>query len=234
MADKILFGIPEDNNPALTRKIAYGTGTEEARSMTFAGLITWLTSRLPFFNTANNLSEANATAVRSNLSVNSIAENTAALVLKADKTNVLEKNNTASFIPTLSYHPATVLYANNPRVNKVWEKGSTAAAIDLGTELLAALAAGRACDAITINPTGTAALTMPSDSQLVTIYGYSIGARITIIIEPAATGFVSLNDQVLDNNGGAYNVNLDAASVIQLIRVNSEVARKWMILNVSL
>ena len=112
MADKILFGIPEDNDPALTRKLAHGTETEEARSMTFAGLITWLTSRLPFFNTANNLREANAKAVRSNLSVNSVAENTAALALKADKANVLGKDNTTAYTPTLPYHPATKNYAD--------------------------------------------------------------------------------------------------------------------------
>lgn len=110
MADKILFGVPEDNNPDLTRKLAHGTETEEARSMTFAGLITWLTSRLPFFNTANNLSEANATAVRANLSVNSVAENTAALALKADKANVIEKNSTAPYTPTLATHPVNVAY----------------------------------------------------------------------------------------------------------------------------
>ena len=116
MADKILFGIPEDNNPALTRKLAHGTGVDEARSMTFQGLITWLTSRLPFFNTANNLSEANATAVRGNLSFNSIAENTAALALKADKTNVIEKNSTVIYSPTLETHPTNKRYVDNAPV----------------------------------------------------------------------------------------------------------------------
>ena len=117
MADKILFGAPEENNPQLTRKLAHGTGTDAARTMTFQALITWLTSRLPFFNTANNLSEANAGAVRTNLSVNSIAENTAALALKADKSNVIEKNSTAAYTPTLATHPLNKAFYDNRRAS---------------------------------------------------------------------------------------------------------------------
>ena len=40
-----------------------------------------------------------------------------ALVLKADKTNVLEKNNTTTFVPTAEYQPATKKYVDESQPN---------------------------------------------------------------------------------------------------------------------
>jgi hypothetical protein len=42
-----------------------------------------------------------------------ITATNAALLTKADKTNVLEKNNTASYTPSADYHPATKLYVDS-------------------------------------------------------------------------------------------------------------------------
>jgi len=112
MADVILFGRPEDNDPALTQKLAHGTGTTAAKTMTFQGLVTWLTTKLPFLKTANNLSDVNASTARTNLSVYSKAESDLTGGTKADKTNVLERNNTGVYAPTLDYHPATKKYVD--------------------------------------------------------------------------------------------------------------------------
>ena len=112
MADVILFGRPEDNDPALTQKLAHGTGTTAAKTMTFQGLVTWLTTKLPFLKTANNLSDVNASTARTNISVYSKTESDLTAGTKADKTNVLERNNTGAYLPTLDYHPATKKYAD--------------------------------------------------------------------------------------------------------------------------
>lgn len=39
---------------------------------------------------------------------------------KADKSNVLEKNNTTAFTPTTNYHPATKLYVDSQWININW------------------------------------------------------------------------------------------------------------------
>ncbi len=62
-------------------------------------LDTFIKNKLQFWTTAGTMLEWNYTPPSDNT--------------KADKTNVLEKNNTTSFIPTTNYHPATKKYVDD-------------------------------------------------------------------------------------------------------------------------
>lgn len=120
MADKHLHGQSINNDPALTDRVAFGTDSTEAENITWQGIINWLTSHLPFFNTANNLSEGNAATMRNNLGAVYILDHNAQLDLKADVANVIEKDSTDVYTPALAYHPANLKTVNDGGSSSAW------------------------------------------------------------------------------------------------------------------
>ena len=115
MADQILHNCPINNNPSDSEKIAMGTESTPATNITLANFYTLLMSKLGFFKISNLFSEifGNSTAMntaRTNLSVPSIADMQIADNLRALKTNVIEKDSTTSYTPTLPYHPLNLQY----------------------------------------------------------------------------------------------------------------------------
>lgn len=120
MADKAIFSQPEDNNPALTNRLAHGNDTTASNTMSFSGLISWLESKLGFFKVSNNLSEGNAATIRNNINTYSKDEIDTKDALKADKSNVLELDNTDDYTPTLPTHPANKGYVDQSGALKTY------------------------------------------------------------------------------------------------------------------
>ena len=115
MADEILHNLPIDNNPSDLVKIAMGTEVTPATNITLAKFYTLLMSKLGFFKVSNLFSEifGNPTATaaaRANLSVPSVLEMQTADNLKANKSNVIEKDSTTPYTPTLGTHPVNKGY----------------------------------------------------------------------------------------------------------------------------
>ena len=115
MADEILHNLPIDSNPSDSVKIAMGTETTPATNITLANFYTLLMSKLGFFKVSNLFSEifGNPTATdaaRANLSVPSVLEMQTADNLKANKSNVIEKDSTIAFTPTIATHPVNKGY----------------------------------------------------------------------------------------------------------------------------
>lgn len=110
-----LFEQPLDSNPSdLTYRVAFGKASNFTKNMTLTSLITWLNAQLGFNLKSNNLSDVpNKVTGRSNLGVYSTSEVDADLALKADKSNVLQLDNTATYTPSSNYHPATKKYVDD-------------------------------------------------------------------------------------------------------------------------
>ena len=113
MADEILHNLSIDNNPSDSVKIAMGTETTPATNITLANFYTLLMSKLGFFKVSNLFSEifGNSTAMaaaRANISTPSVLEMKTADNLRALKTNVIEKDSTSSFTPSLPTHPVNL------------------------------------------------------------------------------------------------------------------------------
>ena len=108
------FEIGGDTTPELTNRIASGKAGTPTVNSTWQTVVTWLESVLGFLKTTSNLSDLNnTTTARTNLGVYSTTQVDAALNDKADKTNVLEKDNTTTFTPTSNYNPATKKYVDD-------------------------------------------------------------------------------------------------------------------------
>ena len=115
MADKILHNLPIDNNPSDSVKIAMGTETTPATNITLSDFYTLLMSKLGFFKVSNLFSEifGNPTAMaaaRGNLSVPSISEMLTGDSARALKSNVIEKDSTTPYTPTLGTHPLNLKF----------------------------------------------------------------------------------------------------------------------------
>lgn len=120
MADTILHNQPI-GTPSDSERIAYGTPTTPSGNITLANFYTLLMTKLGFFKVSNYFSEifGNPTAMasaRANLSVPSVLEMQTADGLKANKSNVIEKDSTATYTPTLSTHPVNVGWVNSRRI----------------------------------------------------------------------------------------------------------------------
>jgi len=88
-------------------KIAFGKAGVAAKNISFANFLRWLEDTLGFFKVANNLSEANPSAVRGNIDLFSTTEVNNLVSPKANSADVLEKGNTTEFIPAVAFDPAT-------------------------------------------------------------------------------------------------------------------------------
>lgn len=121
MADEILHNLPIDNNPSDSVKIAMGTESTPATNITLANFYTLLMSKLGFFKVSNLFSEiyGNSTAMaaaRGNLSVPSISAMLTGDSARAFKTNVIEKDSTVAFTPTIGTHPVNKKYVDDKMI----------------------------------------------------------------------------------------------------------------------
>lgn len=109
MADTILHNQPE-GTPSDNELIAYGTPTTPAGNIKLSNFYNLLMSKLGFFKVSNLFSEifGNPTSMasaRANLSVPSVSDMQTADNLKANKSNVIEKDSTVDYTPTIGTHP---------------------------------------------------------------------------------------------------------------------------------
>ena len=98
-------------------RIAAGTNIVPVQNISVANFKAQLNSQLTFVKPANNLSEfaatVKATAARANIGAASASDLADLDDVKADKTNVLELDNTTFYTPVLHYHPSTKKYVDD-------------------------------------------------------------------------------------------------------------------------
>lgn len=93
----------------LADRLAYGRSGVPTKNITLQNFVNWVSSIISALRPSNNLSDVDDLATaRTNLDVYDTTTIDDALFLKADKTNVLEKDNTTSYTPTQDYHPMTL------------------------------------------------------------------------------------------------------------------------------
>lgn len=117
MADTILHNQPE-GTPSDSELIAYGTPTTPVGNIKLSNFYTLLMDKLGFFQVSNLFSEVfgnltDMASARANLSVPSVLEMQTADNLKANKSNVIEKDSTIAFTPTIGTHPVTKKYVDD-------------------------------------------------------------------------------------------------------------------------
>ena len=105
-----LFEQGGDEQPVLTRRVAWGLAGTATKNSTWQTIVTWLQGVLNFLKPANNLSDVfDPAAALSNIGgIGASALNGYAL-----KSTVLELNNTVEFIPDNPYEPATKKYVDD-------------------------------------------------------------------------------------------------------------------------
>lgn len=116
-----LFEQSTETTPGnLSDRLGYGRAGVPTKNITWTNLLAWLNSVLSFMKPSNNLSDVDDLATaRTNLDVYDTTTIDDALDLKADKSNVLEKDNTTTFTPTQDYHPATKIFVENSIESKI-------------------------------------------------------------------------------------------------------------------
>ena len=114
--DTILHNQPE-GTPSDNELIAYGTPTTPVGNIKLSNFYNLLMGKLGFFKVSNLFSGifGNPTlmaSARANLGVPSVSEMQTADNLRALKSNVIEKDSTVAYTPTLGTHPATKGYVD--------------------------------------------------------------------------------------------------------------------------
>jgi len=105
----------------LSDRLAYGRSGIPTKNISWTNIVSWLNSVLSFLKPSNNFSDlGDIPTARTNLDVYDTTTIDDALDLKADKSNVLEKDNTTSFTPTQDYHPATKKYVDEGGTQLAW------------------------------------------------------------------------------------------------------------------
>lgn len=117
MADTILHNQPE-GTPSDNELIAYGTPTTPAGNIKLSNFYNLLMGKLGFFKVSNLFSEifGNPTSMasaRGNLSVPSVSDMQTADGLRALKSNVIEKDSTVAYTPTIGTHPVNKKYVDD-------------------------------------------------------------------------------------------------------------------------
>lgn len=115
-----LFEQSEETTPGnLSDRLAYGRNGVPTKNITWTNIVAWLNSALSFLKSSSNLSDVDdVAAARTNLDVYDTTTIDDGLDLKADKSNVLEKDNTTTYTPTQDYHPATKKYVDDIIIKK--------------------------------------------------------------------------------------------------------------------
>jgi hypothetical protein len=140
-----LFEQSDNNDPDLTNRIAFGKAGTATGNMSFTNFLAWLLTKLGFLKTASNLSDlASASTARSNLGVYSTSQVDSALNGKANiypaSGGAIKTNNTISFTPSASYHPATKKYVDDntllPLFKGYTEIDDVASGVDVRTVVL--------------------------------------------------------------------------------------------------
>lgn len=139
-----IFEQGEVTTPDTTEKLASGKSGSPTSNITWANVVTWLNSVLGFLKISSNLSDGDAPTMRTNLDVYSTTEVDDELILKADKTNVLEKDNTTSYTPTSDYHPATKKYVDDLNGSNIPYTSVTAFGSDIASASITASMRGGA------------------------------------------------------------------------------------------
>ncbi len=126
--DTILHNQPE-GTPSDNELIAYGTPTTPVGNIKLSNFYNLLMGKLGFFKVSNLFSEifGNPTAMasaRANLSVPSVSEMNNADYLKANKSNVIEKDSTVAFTPTIGTHPVNKAYIDNNKASGTFYMGT--------------------------------------------------------------------------------------------------------------
>ena len=118
-----LFEQGEVTTPSdLTEKIAFGKELTPTSNITWTNFLAWLNSVLSFLKISNNLSDVgDVTTAQDNLNVYSKTFIDNELGLKADTSNVIEKDSTVVYTPTQDYHPTNKTYVDNKIINTVGE-----------------------------------------------------------------------------------------------------------------
>lgn len=231
MADKKLFGQADDNNPPLTDKIAFGTDTNNARNMTFTNLLSWLEGKLGFFRTANNLSEGNAAEIRYNIGTYSKAEIDNKDFAKADKKDVLHKNNTTSYTPIGDYNPATVKFVNDSHKKSKCLQSTSGLIHSLGS--LLDTAEYPPANTFILKFTGSTqnSVTLPSDSVLTQAFGYTEGVILFITCSPQSTQAGKIGGQLLNGGAGQIDHVMKKGDSVMVQRIPSFNDRNWQLIN---
>jgi len=115
--DKKLFELNENTTPADSKRLAFGDASSGAENITLANFYTRLMNKLGFLKVANYFSEylgnnSAQTTAQLNLNIYSKGEVDAAILGKANKSNVIEKDSTTAYTPTLGTHPVNKSYAD--------------------------------------------------------------------------------------------------------------------------
>ncbi len=194
MADQILFGAPENNNPSDSEKIAGGTGASLAWTITLANFYSLLMNKLAFLKTANRLSEynGNSTAqsdVHTNLNLKSKTDTDTADNLRSLKSNVIEKDSTVQYTPILPTHPTPKGYVDY-RIPKsgiyVWAGGGMG---DVAT-----------------SQTVTIGLTLPNNNYVVMItIGDGTNSNISFGVPITSKSVTSFDIQAYCSGGNGGN-----------------------------
>lgn len=166
-----IFEQPENNDPDLTKRVAFGGASKITENMTWSNFITWITGKLSFLKISENLNDLdNATTARTNLGVYSTTQVDTLLDDKADELDVLTKTNTTVYTPTADYHPGTKKYIDDQdesysTVTVTPNTGGTVTAVNLK--------AYRHGASILIFGTVTIDSTSGAEVQVASISGYS-------------------------------------------------------------
>ena len=117
MADVILHNRPE-GTPSDNEFVAYGTPTTPSGQIKMSNFYTLLMSKLGFFKVSNLFSEifgnpSAMTSARANLGVYSTAEVQSQVTQRALKSNVIEKDSTVAYTPTIGTHPVNKKYVDD-------------------------------------------------------------------------------------------------------------------------
>jgi len=115
--DKKLFELNENTTPADSKRLAFGDASSGAENITLANFYTRLMSKLGFLKVANYLNEYQGwpsaqASVHNSINVYSKGEVDSKDSLKANKSNVIEKDSTTPYTPTLGTHPVNKKYVD--------------------------------------------------------------------------------------------------------------------------
>jgi len=103
-----------DVTPNLARRVAWGLAGVATANSTWQTIVDWLLTVLGFLKIDENLADLNdVVSAQANLDVYPQALIDVELALKADKSNVLQKDNTTTYVPITAYNPATKLFAES-------------------------------------------------------------------------------------------------------------------------